>query len=310
MDSPDRYDTLVDVEKFNPYHDARGRFTTASGATSFTYKPGKSKAHDLAIQRMQAAAAAKQKQTQAKPKAPPKPAAPPKPKKNVDARGFADHDDAGYHQLYAGKKYYAQQKLTAKEQAAAQNYLQARPESGSLYSHSQNMNWALVQSGGDPKSLAPKYRKTYDGMMSSMHNLGYNVTLTRYDHAGVVNALLQKMGAGNNYERMSQKALQKALVGQTLTENKFVSASYNDFSKLPTSVRSIFDSRAVKINYKASAKTQAMMPGAGPGGDFGEMVLAPGQSGKITGVRLTGQMVRRKGTQSYNQPRLEIDIEI
>lgn len=301
--SAERYDEIEEVRKFNPYHDARGRFTTASGATSFTYKPGKSKAHDLAIQRMQAAAAAK-------PKVPPKPATPPKPKKTLDARGFADHDDAGYHQLYAGKQYYAQQKLNAKEQAAATSYLQARPEPGSLYSHSQNMNWSLIQSGGDPKKLAPSYRKTYDGMMSSMHNLGYNVTLTRYDHAGVVNALLQKLGAGTNYERMSQTKLTKALVGQSLTENKFVSASYNDFSKLPSSVRSVFDSRAIKINYKASAKTQAMMPGAGPGGDFGEIVLAPGQTGKITAVRLTGQMVRRKGTQSYNQPRLEIDIEI
>ena len=299
----DRYDTILEVRKFNPYHDARGRFSTASGAASFTYKPGKSKAHDLAIQRMQAAAAAK-------PKPAPAPKTPPKPKRTLDARGFADHDDASYHQLYAGKKYYAQQKLTAKEQAAVTSYLQARPEPGSLYSHSQNMNWALIQSQGDPKKLAPSYRKTYDGMMSAMHNLGYNVTLTRYDHAGVVNALLQKLGAGRDYEKMSQKALQKALVGQTLHEDKFVSTSYNDFSRLPPSVRSVFESRAIKINYNASAKTQAMMPGVGPGGDFGEIVLAPGQAGRITAVRLTGQKVRRKGTQTYNQPRLEIDIEI
>lgn len=46
-----RYDTIVEVEKFNPYHDARGRFSSADGATSFTYAPGRSKAHDLAIQR-------------------------------------------------------------------------------------------------------------------------------------------------------------------------------------------------------------------------------------------------------------------
>ena len=41
------------IEKFNPYHDARGRFSSANGATSFTYAPGKSKAHDLAIARQQ-----------------------------------------------------------------------------------------------------------------------------------------------------------------------------------------------------------------------------------------------------------------
>ena len=37
------------IEKFNPYHDKLGRFTTSGNATSFTYAPGKSKAHDNAI---------------------------------------------------------------------------------------------------------------------------------------------------------------------------------------------------------------------------------------------------------------------
>lgn len=48
--------TITDVQKFNPYHDAKGRFSTASGAASFTYKPGKSKAHDNAIARAKAKA--------------------------------------------------------------------------------------------------------------------------------------------------------------------------------------------------------------------------------------------------------------
>ena len=38
------------IEKFNPYHGADGRFTTGSGATSFTYKPGQGKKYDNAIQ--------------------------------------------------------------------------------------------------------------------------------------------------------------------------------------------------------------------------------------------------------------------
>ena len=37
------------IEKFNPYHGKDGRFTSANGAASFTYKPGASRAHDLAI---------------------------------------------------------------------------------------------------------------------------------------------------------------------------------------------------------------------------------------------------------------------
>lgn len=43
--------TFAEIAKFNPYHDARGRFASANAATSFTYVPGKSTAHDNAIQR-------------------------------------------------------------------------------------------------------------------------------------------------------------------------------------------------------------------------------------------------------------------
>lgn len=43
--------TFAEIAKFNPYHDRLGRFSSAGGATSFTYAPGKSKAHDLAIAR-------------------------------------------------------------------------------------------------------------------------------------------------------------------------------------------------------------------------------------------------------------------
>lgn len=43
--------TFDEILKFNPYHCHTGRFTEPSGAHSFTYAPGKSKAHDLAIER-------------------------------------------------------------------------------------------------------------------------------------------------------------------------------------------------------------------------------------------------------------------
>lgn len=42
---------IIEVNKFNPYHDSLGRFATAGGYSTFTYAPGKSKAHDLAIAR-------------------------------------------------------------------------------------------------------------------------------------------------------------------------------------------------------------------------------------------------------------------
>lgn len=43
--------TFTEILKFNPYHDSRGRFTSAGNATSFTYAPGRSRAHDNAIVR-------------------------------------------------------------------------------------------------------------------------------------------------------------------------------------------------------------------------------------------------------------------
>lgn len=237
--------------------------------------------------------------------------APPKPKKTYDKLGFADHDDADFHQLYNGRQYYQQQKLTASQLKAAGNYLESQPEPGSLYSHSQNMNYMMATG----QKLTGKYKQTHDGIMSAMHNIGYNVELTRYDHPDMVNSLLKAVGAGTNYERMSQASIKKALVGRTVNENKFLSASYNNFKNAPQNTKQIFDSRAVKINYKVRAGTKAMMPGKGSGGDFGEIILAPtngtaNRGGKITDVRLTGQKVRRKGTQTYDQPRIEIDIEI
>ena len=50
--------TFAEIAKFNPYHDNRGRFASANGAASFTYAPGKSTAHDKAIQRGKEAAQA------------------------------------------------------------------------------------------------------------------------------------------------------------------------------------------------------------------------------------------------------------
>ena len=328
--------TFDEVLKFNPFHDSLGRFATSSGFATYSANP-KSKAGAMAISRSAQAGhgatfnshkesqgenirqnyawlnggpGAKQLSSQGQ-LASQQPKQPPKPQKNYDKLGYADYDDADFHQLYNGRQYYAQQKLTAVQQKAAANYLESATEPGSLYSHCQNMNMKMVTG----QTLTGKYKQTHDGMMSAMHNIGYNVTLTRYDHDGMVNGLLKTLGAGTNYENMSQAALKKALVGATVNENKFLSTSYNDFKNAPQNTKQIFDSRAVKINYKVKADAQGMMPGKGPGGDFGEIVLAPtngtaNRGGKIVDVRLTGQMVRRKGTQLYNQQRIEIDIEI
>ena len=86
-----RYDEIIEVKKevgkFNPYHDARGRFSTSDGAASFTYKPGKSRAHDLAIERE------KKRHAESEAK---KPAAKPAPKKKGNQESQGEHPGGEY----------------------------------------------------------------------------------------------------------------------------------------------------------------------------------------------------------------------
>lgn len=319
-----------EILKFNPFHDRLGRFASSSGFATYSANP-KTKAGAMAISRSAQAGhgdtfnshkeskgenvrqnfawlnggpGANQLSSQGQLPGQ-------KPKKNYDKLGYADQDDADFHQLYNGRQYYQQQKLTANQQQSAKNYLESQTEPGSLYSHSQNMNYMMATG----QNLTGKYKQTHDGLMSSMHNLGYNVELTRYDHDGMVNGLLSAVGAKGNMSSMSIGQMKKALVGATVDENKFLSVSYNDFKNAPLQSKNVFMNRMVKITYRAKAGTQAMMPGNGPGGNLGELILAPtnGKSnpgGKIVDVKYTGNKARRQGTQTMNQKQIELVIEI
>ena len=218
---------------------------------------------------------------------------------------FKATDPNGFHDLYNGRQYFANQNLTIDQQMAAINYLSDSTESGSLYSMSQNLNHALET--GQPLTANQQY--VYNHLMGSMHNMGYNTNLTRYDHPDMVNNMLGQLGLNKSYENYSESQLKQALVGLKYGEKKLVSTSYNDFKNAPNA--SVFTSRAVKFNYKAKASAQAMMPGNGPAGALGEIILADSQGKKnytITNVRYTGKMARRKRTQSYTQPQIEIDV--
>ena len=227
----------------------------------------------------------------------------------ANARTFDDTDTRPYHDLKNGRNYFQSQNLTIDQQIAVANYLSPNPESGSLYSMSQNMNYALATG----QQLNANQSYVYNQMMSSMHNIGENINLTRYDHPNFINNLLQQSGVSSNYDTMSAAQLKKALVGQKYGESRLVSTSYNDFVNAPQSSRSVFTNRAVKLTYKASANTQAMMPGNGAGGALGEIVLAPSGASrnyKIVDVKYTGQMARRKGTQSFSLPQVELVVEV
>lgn len=69
--SSDRFDVIVEVEKFNPYHDSRGRFASANGYASFTTRtkdPSKQHMADAAVAREKERAGAAGGGGSAKPK--------------------------------------------------------------------------------------------------------------------------------------------------------------------------------------------------------------------------------------------------
>lgn len=224
---------------------------------------------------------------------------------NANAGTFSATDTQGFHDLYNGRQYFQQQNLSIDSQVAVINYLSDQPEPGSRYSMAQNMNAAMANG----QRLTANQQFTHDNMMAAMHNLGYNLNLTRYDHAPTLNNLLAQYGVrGANYEHMTAAQLKSALVGRTYSENKFLSTSYNDFRNAPPG--NPFTDRAVKFVYRAKASVQAMMPGNGPGGRLGEIVLAPNTPMKIVDVDFTGQSARHKGTQSHTAKQVVVTVEV
>ena len=222
----------------------------------------------------------------------------------INNANFSDTDSADYHQLYNGKQYYQNQAMSIDGKIAVMNYLADQPEQGSLYSMSQNMNYALAHG----QTLTANQKYVYDNLQASMHNLGYNLTLQRYDHADGINKLLRSAGINQSYDTMTQSQLQKALVGMNYTSKSFLSTSYNDFSKAPGG--NPFTNRAVKFQFSAKAKAQALMPGNGPGGSLGEIILSDKNNYKITNVKFDNRKARAKGTQSYTAKGVTVYVDV
>ena len=218
---------------------------------------------------------------------------------------FSDTDSADYHDLYNGRQYYQKQNMTIDQQIASMNYTDPNPMPGSMYSLSQNMNHKLATG----QVMTRTESDTYKYIQQSMHNLGYNTKLQRYDHETMINGLLEKAGIKNaNYESMSESAIQKALVGKSFKDNSILSTSYNQFKNAPSN--NPFTSRVVKVEYRAKANTKAMMPGNGPGGKFGEILLSNVNNYHITGVKFDGRVARQKQSQSYNKKGITLYIDV
>lgn len=218
---------------------------------------------------------------------------------NMNNQTFAATDSADYHQLYGGRNYYQSQAFGIDTRMALQDYLNDQNMAGSMYVQSQTLNHKMRK--GLPLTANEQFM--VDALNDGMHNLGYNLTLTRYDRIGFMNDA-SGLGLGN-YENMTESQLKKALIGQTYVDKAFVSTSYNDFKHAPAG--NSFTDKAIKINYRAKASTQALMPGNGPGGQLGEIVLAPGQSYKIVDVKYTGKK-GRSGASMHKA--VEITVEV
>lgn len=234
---------------------------------------------------------------------------------------FKDTDNSPFHDLYNGRQYFQSQNLTADQQTAVIQYLRNDPEvlngQQTMYSMSQNMNWIMTQNALSGNSIDngmnANQRFTLKHMQAAMHNIGYNVNLTRYDHADFVNRLLEKAGIKKDFTQLTEKQLSSALTGMKYGEEKLISTSYNDLRNAPQSTKDVFLNRAVRIEYKAKASTQAMMPGDGPGGRSGEIVLNASGGRKnyeVLGIRYDhSRKVRKKGTSWLsNQSQLVITV--
>lgn len=222
----------------------------------------------------------------------------------VNAATFSDTDNAPFHDLYNGRQYFMSQAFDIDAQMALISILDNQPEPGSMYSPSQNLNTALATG----QRLTAQQQFVHDVLNDNMHNLGYNINLQRYDHETFINGLLRQAGVHSDYSRMSEAQLKKALVGKSYVENRFLSTSYNNFKNAPNA--QAFTSRAVRIEYKAKASAQGLMPGDGPGGRLGEILLKPGQSYRVVDVKYNGNTARQKGTQNYNLNQVTVVVEV
>lgn len=220
---------------------------------------------------------------------------------------FAATDSSGYHDLYNGRQYFQRQNMTLSAQLATMDYIDPNTVGGSLYSFSQMLNTAMAR--GQKLTAQQSYVK--DALVGSMHNLGYNLNLYRYDHGSFVNTLLKQAGINKNIDNATQADFNK-LIGMKYTEDRILSTSYNDFKKAPKN--NPFTSRQTKIKYNADANVQGLMTGDtrdrnGTLLSWGEMILHPDTKYEVIGVRIIGNNARRQGTQSYGARQVELIVK-
>lgn len=173
------------IAKFNPYHGKDGRFTSANGATSFTYSPGKSKAHDAAIEREKERAAQAETNTKA------------------EARRISSDEAA---EKYA-EDDYKRYTLSPDEKHAMKEY------TGTTYEPINNS----LRNGGDGGT----YKKEVDALTDAINKTSVREAVVSYRGMsdGAANALLKQAGASNFDELVGRVISDKGFVSTTLSEN-------------------------------------------------------------------------------------------
>ena len=226
----------------------------------------------------------------------------------ANAATFSDTDDQDYHDLYNGRQYYQSQTFNIDTQYAIQDYLSSAidPDDPSgMYSFSQRLNYDIEHGN----KLDANEQFVVDSLNDGMHNLGYNINLTHYGRLSMIDGIGNATGVNvnsSNYANMSQAQLNQ-LVGKTFSIDRFVSTSYNNFKNAPNG-GAPFTDKAVELRIKAPAKAQGLMPGNGPGGALGEIVLKPGQNYKITGIQMPKGQMGRSGGGRYQKIIYELEI--
>lgn len=233
---------------------------------------------------------------------------------NANNTTFSDTDTQDFHELSSGgRNYYLSQTFNIDTKIAIQDYLHDKPVAGSMYSPSQELNNSMEK--GKPLTANQQYMA--QSLLEGAHNLGQNLNLTHYGRVSLIDNFARNAGlsiSSKNYGSLQDSDLQK-FVGSTHSLQKFLSTSYNDFRHAPAG--NPFTDKAVKLNIKAPAHTQGFMPGNGPGGQLGELVLAPAttanpQNFTITGARFRRDsngkiLMKRSGGSTY--PAIEFDIQ-
>lgn len=193
--------------------------------------------------------------------------------------------------------YMATQDFSPETQKAIEWYLDPHRTAGSLYAKSQQLNYKLREG----TRLTPTERKIVAGLDAGMHDLGYDLNLTRYDRVGYIRRLL-----GRTHEGMSEAELRSALIGRTYTDSSFVSVSHDRFMHAPAG--DPFTDKAIEVRIHAKRGTKALMPGDGPGGRLGEIILGRGQEYRIVDVKMPAGARGRSGGDYYQKVVVTVEV--